>query len=70
MQPPEQTWLSSVLVGQAIATVCLLLYAAFVGPLVAHDGVGGFIFGLLIGAIIEGYCRARWGLRHLSGPIP
>lgn len=70
MQPPEQTWLSSVLVGQVIAPVCLLLCAALVGPLVPHDGVGGFIFGLLIGAIIEGYRLAREGPRHSSRPIP
>ena len=57
MQPLQQTWLSSVLAGQVIATVGLLLYAALVGPLVPHDGIGGFISGMLIGAIIEGYRR-------------
>lgn len=53
------TWITSALLGQGTATVGLGLYAVLVGPLVAHDGVGAFLAGLLIAVIIEGYRRAR-----------
>ena len=53
------TWITSALLGQGTATAGLGLYAALIGPLVAHDGVCAFLAGLLLAAIIEGYRRAR-----------
>ena len=53
------TWITSALLGQGTATAGLGLYAVLIGPLVAHDGVGAFLAGLLIAVIIEGYRRAR-----------
>ena len=34
-------------------------YAFFVGPLVAHDGIGAFVAGMLLAVSIEGYRRTR-----------
>ena len=51
-------WLTSMLVGQVTATIGLGFYALLVGPLVAHDGNGAFLAGVLFAAIIEGYRRA------------
>ena len=56
--PNEQHWLTSLLLGQAIATLSLVLYALLVGPLVPHDGVGAFLAGLLIGTMVESYRRS------------
>ena len=53
------SWLTSMLLGQGTATVGLGFYAVRVGPLVAHDGIGAFLAGLLLAVIIEGYRRAR-----------
>ncbi len=52
-------WLTSLLVGQGIATLGLVLYALFVGPLVPHDGIGTLLAGFLIGVMGEGYRRGR-----------
>jgi len=52
------SWLTSMLVGQVTATIGLGFYALLVGPLVAHDGNGAFLAGVLFAAIIEGYRRA------------
>ena len=30
-----------------------------VGPLVAHEGIGAFLAGVILAVIIEGYRRAR-----------
>jgi hypothetical protein len=53
------SWLTSMLLGQVTATVGLGFYAVLVGPLVAHDGIGAFVAGVLLAVIIEGYRRAR-----------
>ena len=53
------SWLTSMLLGQVTATVGLGFYAVLVGPLVAHDGIGAFLAGVLLAVIIEGYRRAR-----------
>ena len=57
--PPQQRWLSSVLLGQVAATRGLVLYGLLVGPLVPHDGIGALLAGLLVGVMIEGYRRGR-----------
>ena len=44
---------------QVTATVGLGFYAFFVGPLVAHDGIGAFVAGMLLAVSIEGYRRTR-----------
>ena len=49
----RQRWLSSRLLGQGMATCRLLVYGALVGTLVAHDGVGALLSGLLIGVMME-----------------
>ena len=59
--PPaaESQWLRSLLLGQGLATLSLVLYAVLVGPLVPHDGLGAFLAGLLLGVMVEGYRRSR-----------
>ncbi len=57
--PNDHHWLTSLLLGQGIATLGLLLYALLVGPLVPHDGVGAFLSGVLIGVMVECYRRSR-----------
>ena len=52
--PASSHWPSSLLLGQGVAAAGLLLYALF-SPLVAHDGVGVLLAGLLIGVMIELY---------------
>ena len=52
-------YLTSMLVGQVAATVGLGFYGALVSPLVAHDGIGTFLTGVLLAVFIEGYRRAR-----------
>lgn len=52
-------WGTSLLLGQGVAGLSLLLYALFVNTLLPHDGVGTVLAGLLIGAMIEGYRRGR-----------
>ena len=51
-------WPSSLLLGQGLAAAGLLLYA-LLSPLVPHDGVGVLPAGLLIGVMIELYCRSE-----------
>ena len=51
------SWLTSMLLGQVTATVGLGFYAVLVGPLVAHDGIGAFLAGVLLAVSIEGYRR-------------
>jgi hypothetical protein len=51
--------LSSLVVGQAIAGLGLLLYGVLVSPLVTHDAVGGFVAGMLLGLTVEFYRRSR-----------
>ena len=59
MPPPgHQQWLTSLLLGQGIATLGLGVYALLVGPLVPHDGVGAFLSGLLISVMVECYRRS------------
>jgi hypothetical protein len=53
------SWLTSMLLGQVTATVGLGFYAVLVGPLVAHDGIGAFVAGVLLAVSIEGYRRTR-----------
>jgi hypothetical protein len=48
-----------MLLGQVTATVGLGFYAVLVGPLVAHDGIGAFVAGILLAVSIEGYRRTR-----------
>ena len=55
----RRSWLTSLLLGQGIATLGLLLYATLIGPLVPHDGVGAFLAGLLLGVMVECYRRSR-----------
>ncbi len=57
--PIRSQWFTSLLLGQGLATVGLVLYAVLVGPLVPHDGLGGFLAGLLLGVLVEGYHRGR-----------
>ena len=59
IQPTRRRWLTSLLLGQCIATLGLGLYALLQGPLVPHDGVGAFLSGLLIGVMVECYRRSR-----------
>jgi hypothetical protein len=51
-------WLSSLLLGQGVAIIGLLLSALF-SPLVPHDGVGTLVAGLLLGVMIEAYHRSQ-----------
>ena len=55
----KQTWLSSLVFGQILATLGMSLWAFMVGPLVRHDGVGALLSGLLLGVMIESYRRSR-----------
>lgn len=55
----EGQWLSSLLLGQGLAILGLVLYAVLVGPLVPLDVVGAFQSGLLLGVMLEGYRRSR-----------
>ncbi len=55
----ESQWLSSLFLGQGLATLGLGLYAVLVGPLVPHDGLGAFLAGLLLGVMLEGCRRSR-----------
>ena len=57
--PDRGHWLSSLLLGQGVAAFALFLYGVLVGPLVAHDGVGAVLSGLLIGVMIGCYRRER-----------
>jgi hypothetical protein len=59
IRPTRRRWLTSLLLGQCIATLGLGLYALLQGPLVPHDGVGAFLSGLLIGVMVECYRRSR-----------
>ena len=56
--PTHSQWLTSILIGQVIATLGLGVYALLIGPLVPHDGVGAFLAGLLIGVMVECYRRS------------
>jgi hypothetical protein len=56
---PSPQLLSSLLVGQGVAGVGLVLYAGLVGPLVPHDALGGFLAGVLLGVMVECYRRSR-----------
>ncbi len=56
---PRHQWLTSLLVGQGMATLGLVLYALLIGPLVPHDGIGALLAGLLIGVMVECYHRGR-----------
>ena len=56
--PSRRQWLTSLLLGQGIATLGLGLYALLLGPLVPHDGGGAFLSGLLIGVMVECYRRS------------
>ena len=47
------------MLGQVTTTVGLGFYALLGGPLVAHDGIGAFLAGVLLTVINEGYRRAR-----------
>ena len=53
------SWLTSMLLGQVAATVGFGFCTVRVSPLVAHDGIGAFLAGVLLAAIIEGYRRAH-----------
>ena len=54
--PDRRRLLRSLLIGQGLAAVGLLLYGVLVAPPAPHDGVGAFLAGILIGMIIE-FCR-------------
>ena len=57
--PNRRQRLTSLLLGQGIATLSLLLYAGLIAPLVPHDGIGAFLAGILIGVMLECYRRGR-----------
>ncbi len=57
--PDRSRWLTSLLIGQGIATLGLLLYAGLIAPLVPHDGIGAFLAGLLRGVMVECSRRGR-----------
>ena len=57
--PTLAQWLTSLLLGQCLVSLSPLVYALLIGPLVPHDGVGGFLAGILAGAMLEGYRRSR-----------
>lgn len=51
--------MSSVLLGQGISVLGLVLYWALVGPLSPHDGLGAIVSGLLIATMILLYRSER-----------
>ena len=51
--------LGSLLTGQALAASGLGFYALFVGSVLAHDAVGAFMAGMLLGLTVEFYRRNR-----------
>ena len=53
------SWLTSMLLGQVAATVGFGFCTVRVSPLVAHDGIGAFVAGMLLAVSIEGYRRTR-----------
>jgi len=57
--PTLPQWLTSLLLGQCLVSLGLLVYALLIGPLVPHDGVGGFLARMLTGVTLEGYRRSR-----------
>ena len=60
--PARSQWFTSLLLGQGLATLGLVVYAVLIAPLVPHDGLGAFLAGLLIGVMVECYrrgCRLR-----------
>lgn len=59
LYPPRRQWLTSLLLGQGIATLGLVMYAVVVGPLVPHDGLGAFLAGVLLGVMVKCYRHSR-----------
>ena len=57
--PTLPQWLASLLLGQCLVSLGLLVYALLIRPLVPHDAIGGFLAGILTDVTLEGYRRSR-----------
>ncbi len=58
-RPHGSQSLTSLLLGQCVVRLGLLVYALLIGPLLPHDGVGGFLAGILTGVMMGAYRRSR-----------
>jgi len=56
---PSRHLLRSVLVGQMVASMGLVLYGGLIDPVAAHDVLGAVLAGMLLGAMIECYRRGQ-----------
>jgi hypothetical protein len=56
---PSRHLLRSVLVGQMVAGMGLMLYGRGIEPVAAHDVLGAVLAGMLLGAMIECYRRGQ-----------
>jgi hypothetical protein len=56
---PSRHLLRSVLVGQMVAGMGLVLYGRGIEPVAAHDVLGAVLAGMLLGAMIECYRRGQ-----------
>ena len=54
---PSRPLLRSVLVGQMVAGMGLVLYGRGIAPVAAHDVLGAVLAGMLLGVMIECYRR-------------